>query len=266
MPDTETAAKPTAMPTAKTACLLVIGNEILSGRTQDANLAYVGARMGEWGIRLREARVIPDIEDVVVAAVNECRAKYDYVFTSGGIGPTHDDITARCIASAFGVALVRNPEAVAILTDHYDKDDLTEARLKMAETPEGAVLIDNPVSRAPGFQIDNVFVMAGIPRIMQAMLDGLRGRLIGGDPVRSITVAAFLPESRIAAGLEAVQVRYPDIDMGSYPFYRLKKFGTSLVLRGTDMAAMEAAADELRAMIRGMGEEPVEDTAAEPKP
>lgn len=250
------------MSDAKTACLLIIGNEILSGRTQDANLAYVGKRMGEWGIRLSEARVIPDIEDEIVAAVNACRAKYDYVFTSGGIGPTHDDITAGCIARAFGVKLIRHPEAVAILTDHYEKDDLTEARLKMAETPEGADLIDNPVSRAPGFQIGNVFVMAGIPKIMQAMLDGLRGRLVEGAPVQSITVAAFLPESQIAAGLGAVQARYPDIDMGSYPFYRLKKFGTSLVLRGTDMKKMEAAAEELRAMIREMGQEPVEESAA----
>ena len=254
-------AEPNSSPAKKapTACLIIIGNEILSGRTQDANLNYVARRMTDWGVRLREARVVADIEDEVVEAVNTCRARYDYVFTSGGIGPTHDDITASCIAKAFGVALSRNPEAIAILEDHYDPGDLTEARLKMAETPEGAILIDNPVSRAPGFQMENVFVMAGIPRIMQAMLDGLRDRIAGGAPLISVTISAFLPEGEIAVGFGELQAKYPEIDMGSYPFYRMKKFGTSLVLRGTDADMLDEATGDLRALIRGMGQEPVEE-------
>ena len=174
-----------------TAGLLVIGNEILSGRTQDANIAFLGHRLNEIGVRLAEVRVVPDIEADIVAAVNALRARFDYVFTTGGIGPTHDDITAAAIAKAFGVPLIQNPEARARLEGNYRAGDLNEARLRMANTPEGAALIDNPVSRAPGFRLENVFVLAGVPVILQAMVAGLRPAIAGGRPMlsRTVTVA-----------------------------------------------------------------------------
>src|SRR5260221_202527 len=183
-----------------TACLIIIGNEILSGRTQDANLAFIAKGLNEVGIRLREVRVIPDIAETIIETVNEMRATFDYVFTTGGIGPTHDDITSECVARAFGVPWVLDEEARRRLAAGYaNPADLNEARLRMAHVPEGAVLIDNPVSRAPGFQIGNVFVMAGVPRIMQAMFDGIKRRLIGGAPVLSRTVTSGLPEGVLAA-------------------------------------------------------------------
>jgi molybdenum cofactor synthesis domain-containing protein len=245
-----------------TAAVLIIGNEILSGRTQDVNLAYLGKSLNEIGIRLREARVVPDIEAEIVAAVNELRARWDYVFTTGGIGPTHDDITAECVAKAFGVKLIRHPEAERRLRAVYEPDKINEARLRMANTPEGADLIDNPVSTAPGFRIGNVFVMAGVPAIMQAMFDGLKGRLAGGAPVRSVSVPAFIAEGTIAKGLAELQARFLDIDIGSYPFFRTGKFGTSLVLRGTDEAKLALAAEELRALIRSLGAEPLDSEPA----
>ncbi len=162
-----------------TAAVLIIGNEILSGRTQDANLAYIAQGLGEAGVVLREARVIPDIPDTIVADVNELRAKFDYVFTTGGIGPTHDDITSECVARAFGLPLTLHPEAHRQFLSYYAPGELNEARLRMAKTPEGATLIPNPISRAPGFRIGNVFVMAGIPRVMQAMFDDVKGELQG---------------------------------------------------------------------------------------
>lgn len=228
-----------------TAAMLIIGNEILSGRTQDANLAFLAKSLGDAGIRLREARVIVDDETEIVAAVNALRARYTYVFTSGGIGPTHDDITAACIAKAFGLPFGRHPEAERRLRAHYPPDKVNEARLKMAETPEGAELIDNPVSIAPGFRVENVFVMAGIPSIMQAMLAGLIPSLTGGAPVRSRTIVAHCPEGDIAAPLTAVQARHPAVEIGSYPFMRAGAFGTSLVLRSADEAALSAAASDL---------------------
>jgi len=248
-----------AAPKTVTACLIIIGNEILSGRTKDKNLSFVAERMSEWGVRLTEARVIPDIEETIVETVNTCRAQFDYVFTTGGIGPTHDDITAAAVAKAFGVTLHRHPDALAIMQRQHRPEDLNEARLKMADVPEGATLIDNPVSGAPGFQIGNVYVMAGVPMIMQAMLEGLRHDLVGGAPVLSRSVRAFLPEGAVAEGLGVIQDRYPDIDIGSYPFFRKGRFGTSLVLRGTDAAALERAQGEVGDLIRALGETPVED-------
>jgi molybdenum cofactor synthesis domain-containing protein len=241
-----------------TAAVLIIGNEILSGRTQDVNLAFLGKSLNEIGIRLKEARVVADVEAEIVAAVNELRARWTYVFTTGGIGPTHDDITAECIAKAFGVPLIRHPEAEARLRAHYDPDKLNEARLRMANTPEGATLIDNPVSIAPGFRIGNVFVMAGVPAIMQAMFDGLKGGLRGGAPVRSVTVPAYIAEGTIAKDLGALQARFPELDIGSYPFFRAGKFGTSLVLRGTDAGKLALAEAELRALIRTLGAQPLD--------
>ena len=239
-----------------TACVLIIGNEILSGRTRDANLAYLGTRLNELGVRLMEARVIPDQVEVIVETLNEVRRRFDYVLTTGGIGPTHDDITAECVARAFGVPLIEHPEARAILEAHYGPDELNEARLRMAKTPEGASLIENPVSKAPGFQIGNVFVMAGIPAIMKAMFENLRHRLTGGRPLLSKAVVAALPESYLAPGLGAIQARYPEIEIGSYPFYRMGVFGVRLILRAPQQEHLEAAAGEVRQLVRELGADP----------
>lgn len=232
-----------------TACLIIIGNEILSGRTQDANLAIVGKKCDALGIRLTETRVIPDDEEIIITTVNNCRAEFTYIFTTGGIGPTHDDITAAAIARAFNVEVVRNEEAVKALDRYYEPGRLIEARLKMADIPAGARLIDNPVSGAPGFQLENVFVLPGVPVIMEAMFDGLADRLVGGDPILTENILTDLVESVIAKDLEAVQEKYPEVSMGSYPYFRKGKLGVNLVLRATDAARMEAAADELAATI-----------------
>lgn len=238
-----------------TAGLLIIGNEILSGRTADANLAYLATFLGQIGIRLVEARVIPDIEAEIVEAVNAMRVKVDYLFTTGGIGPTHDDITAGSIARAFERKLIRHPEAERRLRAFYPPEKLTEARLKMAETPEGATLIDNPVSVAPGFIVENVHVLAGVPKIMQAMLDILRPRLVGGALVHARTLVVFKGEGDMAETLAAIQNRYPMIDIGSYPFFRMDKPGTSIVFRGDDVAAIDAAFAELEAACGAIGVE-----------
>jgi molybdenum cofactor synthesis domain-containing protein len=241
-----------------TSAVLIIGNEILSGRTKDANLNYLATELTAIGVRLTEARVVADVPEAIIKAVNELRAAYDYVFTTGGIGPTHDDITAECIAKAFGVPLIKDPRAVRLLTNHYGEANLTEARLRMAHVPEGATLIDNPVSIAPGFQIGNVFVLAGVPAICRAMFDGIKGQLKTGDKVLSVTISGYIGEGVIAKGLGALQDRYRQLDVGSYPFFRQDKFGASFVLRGTDEAALARAADELRALIRTLGAEPIE--------
>ena len=247
-----------------TACVLVIGNEILSGRTKDANLAWLAEKLNEAGIRLREARVVADVEEDIVRAVNEVRGRYDYVFTTGGIGPTHDDITADCIAKAFGLKLYEHPEALARLAAGYANPavDLNAARRRMARVPEGGTLIDNPVSRAPGFQIGNVYVMAGIPRVMQAMFDSIRHRLKGGKPMLSRQIAAELPEGRIAEGLTALQHRYSDLEIGSYPFNRMGKVGSAIVLRGTDRSRIDAAAEELKKLMIGLGGKPEEEATS----
>ncbi len=248
-----------AQPRIVTAAVLVIGNEILSGRTRDANLNYLAKALTEIGIRLMEARVVPDIEATIIANVNDLRGRYDYLFTTGGIGPTHDDITSASVAKAFGLDLVRSEDAVARLTRQYGgPEHLTEARLRMAHVPEGAELIDNPVSAAPGFRIGNVHVLAGVPRICEAMFDGLKGQLQGGDRVYSVTVSAHVGEGIIAKDLGLLQDRYPDLDIGSYPFFRQGKYGASFVLRGTDRQRLEAAAAELRPIIRQLGAEPIE--------
>ena len=232
-----------------TACLIIIGNEILSGRTVDANLSHLAKRINEVGVQLREARVIPDVEETIVATINEMRAAYDYVFTTGGIGPTHDDITSASVAKAFGVPIHRHPDAERILRAHYTEDQINEARLKMADVPLGATLLDNPVSSAPGFRMGNVFVMAGVPRIMQAMLDAIIPELRGGVPVLTLSVATDLPEGTIAAGLAEIQNQYPDVEIGSYPLFKLGELSTTLVLRSTDATRNESAAEEIRALI-----------------
>jgi molybdenum cofactor synthesis domain-containing protein len=241
-----------------TAAILVIGNEILSGRTQDANIAFIARRLSELGIRLREARVVPDIEEEIISALDALRARYDHVFTTGGIGPTHDDITSACVAKAFGVALERNAEAVRRLEAHYaDPSLLNAARLRMANIPAGATLIDNPVSAAPGFRIGNVHVLPGVPSIMQAMFDGLASSLAGGPPIHARTVNCTLPEGTLAEGLGALQERWPQIEIGSYPWFRNRQFGVSLVLRGTDGDAVGTAASELCDLVRSLGGDPI---------
>jgi molybdenum cofactor synthesis domain-containing protein len=243
-----------------TAALLIIGNEILSGRTTDANIPYIAGRLNDLGIRLCEVRVVPDIETEVVDAVNGLRARYRYVFTTGGIGPTHDDITADCVAKAFGVALIEHAEARRRLEERYAETgiELNEARLRMARTPEGATLIDNPVSAAPGFQVENVFVMAGVPKIMQAMFESLRERLVGGDPLISRSITCRLPEGKLAQGLGEIQARHEGVDIGSYPSYSSKGFGVAVVLRHSDRAALDVATAEVIELIRELGGEPVE--------
>ncbi len=244
-----------------TAALLIIGNEILSGRTVDANLPYLAAFLGKIGIRLTEARVVPDIETEIVDAVNTLRAKMDYLFTTGGIGPTHDDITAAAIAKAFARRLIRHPEAERRLVAFYPPEKLTPARLKMAETPEGAELIDNPVSVAPGFIVENVHVMAGVPKIMQAMLDMVKPRLEGGALVTARTLVVYAGEGDMAAALGEIQGRYADLDIGSYPFFRMDKPGTSIVFRGDDAPQIDAAFAELEAYCASKGVETREELA-----
>lgn len=242
---------------APTAALLIIGNEILSGRTQDANLNHLACVLVGLGIRLREVRVVPDEEAVIIAALDALRASHTYVFTTGGIGPTHDDITAAAIAKAFGVPLRQDPEARRRLEAHYaGTDKLNEARLRMANVPEGGILIDNPVSAAPGFQIGNVFVMAGVPAIMQAMLAGLANRLVGGPAIHARTVRGPIAEGDIAVGLENIQHQYPHLDIGSYPTFRQGHLSTALVLRGTDLPGLEAATAAVADLVRGQGVEP----------
>ena len=240
-----------------TACVIIIGNEILSGRTQDANLSYIGKRCDELGIRLTEARVISDDEATIVDTVNHYRANFDYVFTTGGIGPTHDDITSASVALAFGKKIIRHPDAVAVMDEYYDTGQLTEARLKMADVPEDATLIDNPVSAAPGFQLENVFVLPGVPVIMQAMFEGIVDGLAGGSPMLTDNVATNLGESMMAKELGQVQDRYPDISIGSYPYYKKGKIGVNLVLRGTDADLLDEVKQALHSMIEGLGGEVV---------
>lgn len=235
------------------AAVLVIGNEILSGRTRDANIQTLGAALGGIGIRLREVRVVEDRPEAIIAAVNALRAAYDFVFTTGGIGPTHDDITTDCVGAAFGRQVSHHPEAVRLLRRYYGENDATETRLRMARIPDGATLIDNPVSTAPGFRLENVFVLPGVPRILEGMLPGVLSQLPGGPPIVSETLTAWVRESDIAGELAAVQARYPALDLGSYPFVREGRFGTSLVVRGSDHPAVLAAAAEVAAFLGARG-------------
>ncbi len=219
---------------SKTAGVIIIGNEILSGRTQDLNVSYIGKNLEELGIILAEVIVIPDIEATIIEKVKTYSENYDYVFTTGGIGPTHDDITSESIAKAFDVKLLRDPVAVKCMERHYDPGTLTEARLKMADIPEGASLIDNPVSGAPAFQIKNVFVLAGVPEIMQAMFDALIERLVGGPPILTASVCTNLTESKLAEGMTKIQNECEEVSIGSYPYFKRGKLGVNVVLRSTD--------------------------------
>jgi molybdenum cofactor synthesis domain-containing protein len=242
-----------------TACLLIIGNEVLSGRTRDANLQYLATRLGEIGIPLREARVIPDVPEVIIGTVNECRARFDHVFTTGGIGPTHDDITSECVARAFGVPWEVHEESRAVMAADYARREppveLNAARLRMATLPRGAVPIRSAETTAPGFTMGNVHVMAGVPRIMRAMFEALAPTLAGGQPIVSRSVHAHLVfEGQIADGLRAIQARFPALDLGSYPYYWQSSGGVALVAKGVDAAAVEQATQEMFALLARFGE------------
>lgn len=239
-----------------TACLLIIGNEILSGRTKDANLAYLGAGLNEIGVRLTEARVIPDQPDVIVATLNEVRQDFDYVFTTGGIGPTHDDITVDAVARALGVKVIVHPDARAILEKYYaTRGGLTEGRLRMARVPEGAELIENRMSGAPGIRIDNLYLMAGVPHITAGMLDALTGTLEGGAPLLSATLGAWAPESEIAGVLRDTEKAHEACVIGSYPFFRDGTVGANFVVRSTDPHQLEACRAALKAGLEAAGYE-----------
>jgi len=242
---------------APTAAVLLIGNELLSGRTQDTNLAYMAQALAAHGIKMTEARIVPDIHTVIVDTVNVLREINTYVFTTGGIGPTHDDITADCIAEAFGVSIDIHPEAERRLMSYWTVRDLepNEDRMRMARIPQGAHLIDNPVSVAPGFRIDNVFVMAGVPRIMQAMFDSILPSLEKGAVIDSVSVSCNLGEGTIAGPLRALQERFPDVDLGSYPRRVDGAFQVMLVARGVDAEQLQQVGLELQALVLGAGGE-----------
>lgn len=234
-----------------TAAMLTIGDEILSGRTRDSNMPHLARTLAAAGIDLREARTVPDDAAEIVAAVNALRARYDHVFTSGGIGPTHDDITADAIAAAFGVGIGVREDARAILATNYadPERELNEARLRMARIPDGATLIENPVSRAPGFTIGNVHVMAGVPAVFEAMVASLAPLLTGGRPLLSVSARAAHPEGILAGPLRALAEAHPSVSIGCYPFNQGGVFGANVVLRAQDEAALAAAEAGLAAML-----------------
>ena len=234
-----------------TAAMLVIGDEILSGRTRDSNMHHLAGELTRHGIVLKEARVVADDPDAIIAAVNALRAAHDEVFTSGGIGPTHDDITAEAIAAAFSVPISVRDDARAILAAHYARSgtELNEARLRMARIPEGARLIDNQISRAPGFSLGNVHVMAGVPNIFEAMLASVLPTLTGGDPLLSQSLRVMRGEGEIAKPLADLAAEFADLSFGSYPFVKDGAYGTNLVVRGTDAARLDAAMIRLAAAV-----------------
>ena len=241
--------------TNPTAAFIVIGNEVLSGRTREGNLQVLAEKLAPQGIDVWEARVVPDMEAEIISAVQELSAKMTYVFTSGGIGPTHDDITAAAIAKAFNVPLHEDPEARAMLLQHYGEADLTEARLKMAQVPTGSKLIENPVSKAPGFQIENVLVMAGVPKIFAALVDSALPTLAGGTPVASGTLVTAVGESLIADLMAEVETAHAGLSLGSYPYFRHGNSGTSIVARSPDAKTVEAAMATLKTRLDALGHE-----------
>jgi molybdenum cofactor synthesis domain-containing protein len=241
-----------------TAAILIIGNEILSGRTQDINVQFIAKRLAELGIKLQEVRVIPDVASRIIGAVNELRAAYDQVFTTGGIGPTHDDITSECVAAAFGVPWEHHAETFAVMQERMG-ENFNAARQRMATMPRGATPIVNAVSLAPGFSIGNVHVMAGVPRIMQSMFDALEPELPRGTPIAMRAVHGMgLLEGSIAAGLSAIQDRFPELDLGSYPFRRETVSGVVIVAKGTDVPAIEAAIAQATDLITALNVTPVQ--------
>ncbi len=232
--------------------LLIIGNEILSGRTQDQNAQFIGEKMAAHGIPLSEVRIVPDIESKIIEALNTLRSTYDFVFTTGGIGPTHDDITSATVAKAFNLPFERHPQADQTLSDYYDEGEYTDARATMAYMPQGAKLIPNPVSGAPGFNVENVYVMAGVPRIMQAMLGNVLAQITAGEKIMSNAVACDLQESVVAKGLGEIQNQYDDIDIGSYPNFRGGVLSVSIVLRGTSADSIKKATNDVLTLIQSL--------------
>ena len=249
------------MPGTVTAAALIIGNEILSGRTQDQNLSFLGARLGELGIRLKEARVVSDDAEDIAAALDVLRARYDYVFTTGGIGPTHDDITADSVARAFGVGIDHHPEVYSMLKAWFESKGLqaNEARMRMARIPDGASVLDNELTLAPGFQIENVFVLAGVPSIARKMFDGAKKRLRGGAPLCSRAIKVHVGEGTVAEELGSIQAAFPDIDIGSYPWSEDGAYGTSLVMRGTQPGRVDEVFAEVFDMAKRLGGAPREE-------
>jgi molybdenum cofactor synthesis domain-containing protein len=239
--------------TNPTAAMLVIGDEILSGRTRDANMFHLAGEIAGRGIELREVRIVPDDHGAIVAALNALRSAHDHVFTSGGIGPTHDDITADAVAAAFGVPIAVRADARAILEAHYARTGLAlnEARLRMARIPEGACLIDNPVSAAPGFSLGNVHVLAGVPAIFQAMLSSVLPSLTGGVPLLSQSLRILRAEGEVATPLRALAADFPDLAFGSYPFVKDGAMGSQIVIRGTDSGRIDTAMMELVRLFPG---------------
>jgi molybdenum cofactor synthesis domain-containing protein len=242
-----------------TAAVIIIGNEILSGRTQDTNLRDIALSLGRIGISIAEARVVPDVEECIVAAVNELRARQDYVLTTGGIGPTHDDITAASIAKAFGVQLVEHPVIAALIRSREAAPNVMASRLRMALVPSGATLIENDTGGPPGFCIGNVHVLAGIPHVMRAMLASLERTLSGGAVIQSRSVVAYTGESAIADPLAKLQARHAGVDIGSYPFVRDGRIGTTLVVRGTDVSVLDEVVAHIEQMLAAAGVQSIRD-------
>lgn len=242
-----------------TAALAVIGDEILSGRTQDRNVAQVATWLNEQGIRLAEVRIVPDNAARIAETVNELRARHDYLFTTGGIGPTHDDITVDAIAAAFGVPVITDLEARAVLEEYYrDRPGgLNEARLRMARVPEGAELVFNPSTAAPGVKLGNVYILAGVPRIAASMLEALTGKLEGGRPMMSVTVGAHAAESEVADLLRETEEAHPGVAIGSYPFFKDGTYGANFVIRSENGELARECSDALAHRLREAGYEPV---------
>jgi len=232
------------------AAIIIIGNEILSGRTQDVNVASISNWLNELGVKLEEVRIIPDKENTIVKTVNELRKKFRYIFTTGGIGPTHDDITSKSISKAFKVKYCYHPEAFNILEKYYEKGKFNIGRRKMAKTPKNATLIYNPSSAAPGFFIKNVYCLPGVPSILKSMLGGLNNKIIGGNKIESKTLSLRTVESEISVPLEKVQNKYKNLDIGSYPFFKQGKIGVSLVIRSNKLKLIQKCMIDIMKFVK----------------
>ena len=232
------------------AVIIIIGNEILSGRTQDVNVVSISKWLNELGVKLEEVRIIPDLEDSIIKTINNLRKNFDYVFTTGGIGPTHDDITSKSIAKAFNLSYGYHKEAYAILEKYYGKKEFNVGRKKMAMTPNKAILILNPSSGAPGFSVENVYCLPGVPSILKSMLSGLNNRIRGGKKILNKTITLRTVESEIAGPLEKVQNKYEDVEIGSYPFFKQGKVGVSIIVRSTDKNLISDSCKEIKDFVK----------------